>query len=70
MCMARTNIDLDEQSCALVMRRFELSSKRVVVNFAVRQLAAETSVEKARQLKGSGWEGDLAGMRESRSGPS
>ena len=66
--MSRTNIDLDERACAVVMRRFELTSKRAAVNFALRQLAAETTVEEARQLRGSGWEGDLAEMRETRLG--
>lgn len=66
MCMARTNIDLDEPACATVMKRYQLPSKRAAVNFALRQLAAELSVEEARRLRGSGWEGDLAEMRESR----
>jgi Arc/MetJ family transcription regulator len=69
MGMSRTNIDLDERACAVVMRRFELTSKRAAVNFALRQLAAETTVEEARLLRGSGWEGDLAEMRETRLGP-
>ncbi len=68
MGMSRTNIDLDERACAVVMRRFELTSKRAAVNFALRQLAAETTVEEAHQLRGSGWEGDLAEMRETRLG--
>jgi Arc/MetJ family transcription regulator len=64
--MVRTNLDLDEQACATVMRRYELPSKRAAVNFALRQLAAELSVEEARQLRGSGWVGDLVLLRESR----
>jgi Arc/MetJ family transcription regulator len=69
MCMARTNVDLDEHACATVMRRYDLPSKRAAVNFALRQLAAELSGEEARALKGSGWEGDLAELRESRFSP-
>jgi len=64
--MARTNIDIDEEACGVVMRRYGLSSKRDAVNFALRELAAELSVEQARQLKGAGWEGDLDQMRQGR----
>lgn len=64
--MARTNIDIDEAAVAAVMRRYGLGTKRDAVNFALRELAAELSVEDARALKGSGWEGDLDAMRASR----
>lgn len=66
-CMARTNIDIDEAACAAVMRRYHLKSKREAVNLALRTLAAEPlCVDEARQLRGSGWEGDLETMRQSR----
>jgi Arc/MetJ family transcription regulator len=65
-CMGRTNIDIDEEACMVVMRRYGLSSKRDAVNFALRELAAELTLAEARRLKGSGWDGDLAAMRESR----
>ena len=66
-CMARTNIDIDEAACAVVMRRYHLSSKRAAVNFALRSLAAEPmDVDDARRMRGSGWEGDLDDMRASR----
>ena len=59
-CMARTNIDIDEAACALVMRRYHLNSKRAAVNFALRSLAAEPmDIDAARGIRGSGWEGDL-----------
>ena len=64
--MARTNIDIDDQACAEVMRRYQLTTKREAVNFALRTLAAEpASVEEARALRGIGWEGDLDTMRSS-----
>jgi Arc/MetJ family transcription regulator len=64
MCMARTNIDLDDEACRAVMERYQLRSKRDAVNFALRTLAAEPlTVEEARALRGSGWEGDLDEMR-------
>ena len=66
-CMARTNVDVDEKACAEVMRRFGLTTKRAAVNFALRTLAAEPlSVDEARRMRGTGWEGDLAEMRAAR----
>ena len=66
-CMARTNIDIDEDACASVMRRYRLASKREAVNFALRILAAEPlKLDEARQLRGSGWDGDLEEMRMDR----
>lgn len=65
--MSRTNIDLDDSAVEIVMSRFHFSTKREAVNFALRALAAEPlSVEQARSLRGSGWDGDLESMRESR----
>lgn len=65
--MARTNIDVDDEACAEVMRRYRLATKREAVNFALRTLAAEPlSVEEARRLRGSGWQGDLDELRSSR----
>lgn len=65
--MTRTNIDIDDEACETVMRRYELPSKREAVNFALRTVAAEAlSVDEARRLRGSGWDGDLEEMRGSR----
>lgn len=69
-CMARTNIDIDEEACAAVMRRYGLHTKREAVNFALRALGAEMSLAEARRMKGSGWEGDLEEMRRGRPSPS
>lgn len=67
MCMSRTNIEIDDAACATVMKRFNLTTKREAVNFALQLLAAEAmTLEEARSLKGSGWVGDLDVMRESR----
>ncbi|RMH44111.1 MAG: type II toxin-antitoxin system VapB family antitoxin [Deltaproteobacteria bacterium] len=67
--MARTNIDIDEKACRMVMQRYGFKSKREAVNFALRTLAAEPlTTEQARELRGSGWEGDLDVMRRSRAG--
>jgi Arc/MetJ family transcription regulator len=67
--MSRTNIDLDDEACRVVMERYHLSTKREAVNFALRALAAEPlSLDEARRLRGSGWEGDLDELRGSRAG--
>ena len=67
-CMSRTNVDIDDEACAEVMRRYLLKTKREAVNLALRALAAEPfSVDEARRLRGSGWEGDLGELRTSRS---
>ena len=66
-CMARTNVDIDDEACAEVMRRFQLPTKRAAVNLALRLLAAERlSLAEALRLRGSGWEGHLDEMRRSR----
>jgi Arc/MetJ family transcription regulator len=67
--MARTNIDLDDEACAVVMRRYHLATKRDAVNFALRSLAAEPlGLDDARRLRGSGWDGDLEELRAPRVG--
>ena len=65
--MSRTNIDLDDAACQAVMVRYRFGTKREAVNFALRTLAAEPlDPAEARRLRGSGWEGHLDDMRESR----
>ena len=65
--MSRTNVNIDDTACAVVMRRYHLKTKRAAINFALRSLAAEPlSLEEARRLRGSGWEGDLEEMRTGR----
>lgn len=64
--MARTNIEIDEAACAEVMRRYQFTTKKEAVNFALQVLAAEPlTLKEAKALRSSGWEGDLDEMRES-----
>ena len=66
--MSRTNVDIDDEACAAVMRRYQLATKRDAINFALRILAAEPlSLAEARKLRGTGWEGSLDDMRTDRS---
>ena len=65
--MSRTNVDIDDQACGQVIRRFRLATKREAVNLALRALAAEPfSLEEARSMRGSGWEGELEELRQGR----
>ena len=65
--MSRTNVNIDDQACAEVMRRYRLTTKREAINFALRSLAVKPlSIDEARQLRGSGWEGDLDTLRSGR----
>ena len=67
--MARTNIDIDDEASAVVMRRYHLATKREAVNFALRSLAVEPlELDAARRLRGSGWDGDLDELRAARVG--
>lgn len=67
--MARTNVDIDDDACAAVMRRYHFATKREAINFALRTVAAEPlDVEEARRLRGSGWEGSLDDLRMGRIG--
>jgi Arc/MetJ family transcription regulator len=65
--MTRINVDIDDQACAEVMRRYRLATKGEAINLALRMLASErASVDEARSLRGIGWEGDLDAMRSNR----
>lgn len=67
--MARTNIDIDDEACAVVMARYHLDSKRDAVNYALRLVAGEPlALDAARSMRGSGWDGDLEDLRASRAG--
>jgi len=65
----RTNIDLDDELVGKVMRLYRLKTKREAVHLALRRLAGDPlSREEALAMEGSGWDGDLSQMRESRVG--
>lgn len=65
--MSRTNIDIDDDACQVVMGRYHLRSKRDAVNYALRLVAGEAlGLDEARAMRGSNWDGDLDKMRASR----
>lgn len=67
--MSRTNIDIDDELAAEVMRRFGLTTKRAAVDLALRRLVGSPlSREFLLGLEGVGWEGDLDDLRSDRPG--
>lgn len=65
--MSRTNIDIDDEACRVVMKRYDLRSKRDAVNYALRLVAGEAlELDEARALRGTGWDGNLDDLRGSR----
>ena len=65
--MSRTNIEIDDELIALIMRRYNVSTKRDAVDLALRELVGRAlTVEEALGLRGSGWEGDLDSLRATR----
>ncbi|GAA3991655.1 type II toxin-antitoxin system VapB family antitoxin [Allokutzneria multivorans] len=63
--MARTNIDIDDDLVAEVMRRYGLGTKREAVDLALRRLVGtKVTTEDLLSLRGIGWDGDLDEMRD------
>lgn len=62
--MTRTNIEIDDELIARVMRKYGLKTKREAVHFALEEAAGPKSVrEGLLSLEGIGWDGDLDEMR-------
>jgi Arc/MetJ family transcription regulator len=62
--MSRTNIEIDDDVIADVMRRYGLRTKKEAVDYALRRLLVpKMSREEALALRGIGWDGDLDEMR-------
>lgn len=64
--MGRTNIEIDDELLAKVMKLYRLRTKRQAVDFALRRLISEDPHRGMLALRGSGWDGDLDEMRQSR----
>jgi Arc/MetJ family transcription regulator len=62
--MARTNIEIDDELVAAVMRRYDVRTKKDAVDLALRRLVGEpVSSEYLLGLEGSGWGGSLDELR-------
>lgn len=67
--MARTNIDLDDQLVAEVMRRYGVTTKREAVDLALRRLVGvPLSREFMLGLEGIGWDANLDDIRREQPG--
>ena len=67
--MARTNIDIDEEACAAVMRQYGCKTKREAVNLALRQVSKAMTLDEALAMRGTGWDADLDEIREGMGAP-
>lgn len=64
MCMTRTNIEIDDELIARVMKKYGLKTKREAVHFALAEVAGPKSLrEGLLSLEGIGWDGDLDEIR-------
>jgi Arc/MetJ family transcription regulator len=64
VCMARTNIEIDDDLIGRAMSRYGLRTKREAVELALRRLVGEPlSLEDALAMGGSGWDADLEQLR-------
>lgn len=67
--VGRTNIDIDDELIARVMRRFDVTTKREAVDLALRRAVGDPmSRAELLELRGIGWDGDLDAMRTDRVG--
>jgi Arc/MetJ family transcription regulator len=66
--VGRTNIVIDDELIARVMRLYGLRTKREAVDFALRRLVGDgTSPHQSLlELEGIGWDGDLDELRRGR----
>jgi Arc/MetJ family transcription regulator len=65
MYVARTNIEIDDELVAEAMARYGFSTKRAVVDFALRRLVGDAmATDEALAMEGSGWDADLAELRD------
>jgi Bacterial antitoxin of type II TA system, VapB len=62
--MSRTNVDIDDEACAKVMRIYALETKRDAINFALRRVAAR-AMTKADVLAMRGSMPDFESVDES-----
>ena len=69
--VTRTNLELNDALVHKAMQRYGLSSKRAAVDLALQRLVGgELERDDALSLEGSGWEGDLDALRQTRFPPS
>ena len=66
LAVTRTNIEIDDELIAKVMKAYRLRTKREAVDLALRKLISSDPHAGMLALRGSGWVGDLEEMRRTR----
>lgn len=62
--MARTNVEIDEKLAQRVMHRYGITTKRAVIDMALRRLDIEPmSREEALGMQGTDWDAELDDLR-------
>lgn len=62
--MGRTNVEVDDELVARVMRRYGIATKRAAIDLALRRLDLEPlSRDEALAMRGTGWDSDLERLR-------
>jgi Arc/MetJ family transcription regulator len=62
--VGRTNIEIDDALIGEAMARYGFTTKRAVVDFALRRLLGDAmSADEALDMEGSGWDADLPDLR-------
>jgi Arc/MetJ family transcription regulator len=62
--MGRTNVVVDDALVERVMTLYGMRTRRDAIDYALRALAGKkTAHERALELEGLGWDGDLEQMR-------
>ena len=64
--MGRTNVVIEDALIERVMKLYNLRTKREAIDFALRSVAGTGDRLGMLAMKGSGWDGDLSEMRQSR----
>jgi Arc/MetJ family transcription regulator len=69
--MGRTNVVVDDELVARVMKLYRLPTKRAAIDFALRALVGDKKdvYKDLLDLQGIGWEGDLEEMRRASAPP-
>jgi len=63
--VGRTNVVVDDELVARVMRLYRLKTKREAIDFALRRLVGDKRPRDMLDLKGMGWDADLDDLRRS-----
>lgn len=64
--MVRTNVVVDDELIARVMKTYRLPTKRAAIDFALRAVLGTRERKAMLELEGTGWDGDLEEMRRAR----